>query len=103
MGTHGSNRPAPASARAHRRKVSISGGQNAGLDGAKPPAGAAERGGQVPAYPRFRPDVLPCSATQLHLAIFCRPEDYRKVYSRFYGNGCRNLKISAAACDTFIA
>jgi len=62
-GTQGNSRPAPASARTHWRKVSMSGGQKAGRDGAKPPAGAAARGGQVPAYPRFRPDVSPCSAT----------------------------------------
>jgi hypothetical protein len=49
IGTQGSKRPAPASARTHRRKVSMSGGQIAGRDGAKPPAGTAVRGGQVPA------------------------------------------------------
>jgi hypothetical protein len=49
MGTQGSNRPAPASARAHWRKVSTTGGQKAGREGTKPPAGAAARGGQVPA------------------------------------------------------
>jgi hypothetical protein len=48
-GTQGSNRPAPASARAHWPNVSISGGQKAGRDGARPPMGAAVRGGQVPA------------------------------------------------------
>ncbi|XIA68028.1 hypothetical protein ACFIOY_27290 [Bradyrhizobium sp. TZ2] len=48
-GTQGSNRPAPASARAHCRKISMSGGQKAGREGAKPPTGAAARGGQVPA------------------------------------------------------
>ena len=48
-GTQGSNRPAPASARAHARNVSINGGQKAERDGARPPAGAAARGGQVPA------------------------------------------------------
>jgi len=48
-GTQGSRRPAPASARAHWRSASISGGQNAGREGAKPPMGAAVRGGQVPA------------------------------------------------------
>jgi hypothetical protein len=48
-GTQGNSRPAPASARAHARKVSISGGQNAGRDGARPPTGTAVRGGHVPA------------------------------------------------------
>ena len=38
-----------ASARAHWRSASTSGGQNAGREGAKPPTGAAARGGQVPA------------------------------------------------------
>ena len=36
-GTQGSRRPAPASARAHARSVSINGGQKAGRDGTKPP------------------------------------------------------------------
>ena len=61
-------RPAPRAAAArrrprrasHARNVSTSGGQAAKPDGAKPPACAAPRGGQVPAKPCVR--ALPCSA-----------------------------------------
>jgi hypothetical protein len=50
MGTQGNNRPAPASALTHWPSVAMSEGHHAVKpDGAKPPARAASRGGQVPA------------------------------------------------------
>jgi hypothetical protein len=48
-GTHGNNRPAPASARIHARSLSMKDDHAPKPDGAKPPACAAVRGGQVPA------------------------------------------------------
>jgi hypothetical protein len=48
-GTHGSNRPGPASARIHFCNISMNGGQATMRDGTKGPIGVAARGGQVPA------------------------------------------------------
>jgi hypothetical protein len=48
-GTHGNNRPAPASARIHCRNCSMKDGHAANEDGTTPPARAASRGGHVPA------------------------------------------------------
>src|SRR5215208_2932352 len=50
-GTHGSNRPGPASARIHSRNLPASEDHAPKPDGAKPPACAALRGGQVAATP----------------------------------------------------
>src|ERR1700730_17077158 len=61
-GTHGNSRPAPASARAQLRKVSMKGDQAESPDGASGPACTAPRGGQVPAIPCVRPLPLPGSA-----------------------------------------
>jgi hypothetical protein len=69
MGTHGNSRPAPASARAQLRKVSMKGDQTLKPVGACKPAGAAPRGGQVPAIPCVRPLFLPGSAMRLHHTI----------------------------------
>src|SRR5579862_4576994 len=54
-GTQGTRRLAPASARTQARSFSRKAGHALKLDGAKPPAWAAPRGGQVPAMPRARP------------------------------------------------
>src|ERR1700738_3898891 len=61
-GTHGNSRPAPASARAQLRKVSMKGDKAESPDGASGPACTAPRGGQVPAIPCVRPLPLPGSA-----------------------------------------
>src|SRR6266700_6810807 len=62
MGTQGSNRPAPASARTQFRRISTKGDQALRPEGANPGACAAPRGGQVPAIPCVRPLLLPGSA-----------------------------------------
>jgi len=49
IGTQGSKRPAPASARIHSRSLSTNADHAPKPDGAMPPARAAWRGGQVPA------------------------------------------------------
>src|SRR3954471_3636188 len=54
-GIHGSNRPAPASARAQPCSFATSEGQAGNPAGAKPRGLAASRGGQVPAQLRLPP------------------------------------------------
>src|SRR5580700_7283660 len=86
MGTHGSNRPAPASARAHSRNFSIA-FDHAPEPAAKPPAAVLPRGGQVSAIPCIRPGVLPRSAIPLPQKILYADMLPREVV-RQKANGC---------------
>src|SRR5665213_2788575 len=91
IGTHGSSRPAPASAATHSRRRAANDGHAVNPDGAKPPACAAPRGGQVPANPCVRPGDLPRSAiglTPQPLPLRC----YRKLSGGEKRNGCRIRK-----------